>query len=94
MMFKIIYHYLVVRDDIPRLPSVWKKNVQRAIESKLATRPDMYGKPLRRSLKNYRKLRVGDYRVIFRIESNNVKIFVIQHRSVVYSVAEKRVGVR
>ncbi len=92
MMFKILYHYLVVRDDIPKLSAVWKKNARRAIESKLTTRPEMYGKPLHHSLKNYRKLRVGDYRIIFRIESNIVKIFAIQHRSVVYSAAEKRIG--
>ncbi len=91
-MFRVLYHYLVVRNDIPRLPTVWQKNVRRAIESKLTAKPDMYGKPLRRSLKNYRKLRVGDYRIIFRIEGNTVKIFAIQHRSVIYSVAEKRLG--
>ena len=51
----------------------------------------MYGKPLRRSLKNYRKLRIGDYRVIFKIEIDMVKILVIQHRSAVYSIAERRV---
>ena len=91
MMFKILYHHLVVRDDIPALPAVWKKKIRRAIELKLATRPDVYGKPLRSSLKNYRKLRVGDYRVIFRIEGDAVKILVILHRSAVYSIAEKRV---
>jgi len=89
--FKILYHHLVVRDDIPRLSTTWKKNVRRAIESKLTTRPDMYGKPLRRSLKNYRKLRVGDCRVIFKIENNVLKILVIQHRSAVYSSAERRI---
>lgn len=92
VMFKILYHHLVVRDDIPKLPALWKKNVRRAIETKPTTRPDVYGKPLRRSLKNYRKLRVGDYRVIFRIQDNVVKILVIRHRSAVYSIAERRSG--
>ncbi|MDP3764537.1 MAG: type II toxin-antitoxin system RelE/ParE family toxin [bacterium] len=92
-MFKIFYHYLVTQDDIPKLSTVWKKNIRRAIETKLITNPEVYGKPLRRSLKNYRKLRVGDYRVIFRIDGSSVKIFVIQHRSIVYSVIEKRIGV-
>lgn len=90
-MFNVAYHYLVVRDDIPRLPSEWKERVRRAIEERLMTYPDLYGKPLRRSLKGYRKLRVGDYRVIFRIEKNTVRILIIQHRSVVYSQAEKRI---
>jgi len=90
-VFQIVYHFLVVRDDIPNLPNEWKKKIQRAIEERLATHPDLYGKPLRRSLRGYRKLRVGDYRVIFRIGKESVKILVIQHRSVVYDSAERRV---
>ncbi|MBI2454223.1 MAG: type II toxin-antitoxin system RelE/ParE family toxin [Parcubacteria group bacterium] len=89
-MFKVIYHHLAVKDDILKLSSVWKKNIRRAIETKLTTNPEIYGKPLRRSLRNYRKLRVGDYRIIFRIEGDFVKILVIKHRSEVYSVVEKR----
>ncbi|MEK7629488.1 MAG: type II toxin-antitoxin system RelE/ParE family toxin [Patescibacteria group bacterium] len=94
-MFEIFYHYLVVQDDIPKLSAVWKKNIKRAIETKLITKlitkPEVYGKPLRRSLKNYRKLRVGDYRIIFRVEGNKVKVFAIKHRSEVYLKTEKRI---
>ena len=89
-MFKVFYHHLVARDDIPKLSSVWKKNIRRAIETKLTANPEVYGKPLRRSLRNYRKLRVGNYRVIFRIEGVFVKILAIKHRSEVYSSIEKR----
>jgi len=92
-MFEIVYHPLVVRNDIPKLSSEWKEKVRIAIEKRLMTRPELYGKPLRRSLKGYRKLRVGDWRVIFRIENNIVKIFVIQHRSVTYATAEKRINI-
>lgn len=91
MMFDIVYHDLVCRDDIPKLSIEWKEKIQHAIEEKLVTHPDLYGKPLRRSLKGYRKLRVGDYRAIFKIERNIVKIFVIQHRSVVYKQVNKRI---
>lgn len=89
-MFKIIYHYLVVQKDIPSLLTEWKQNISRAIEERLKIHPDLYGKPLRRSLKGYRKLRVGDYRVIFRIKKDMVKIIIIQHRRVVYEEAHKR----
>lgn len=89
-MFKLSYHPLVVRDDIPKLSQEWKQKIRSAIEQQLATHPDLYGKPLRRSLKGYRKLRVGDYRVIFKIEQNSVKILIIQHRSVVYEQIYKR----
>lgn len=89
--FTLQYHDAVIRDDIPRLAKTWRARVQSAIEEKLTTHPDVYGKPLRRSLKGYRKLRVGDYRVVFRISGVHVKIFAIEHRSVVYEVVEARV---
>lgn len=90
LTYTIRYHHLVVGEDIPKLSSVWRENIRRAIEEKLIVEPDMYGRPLRRSLKGYRKLRVGDYRIIYRIEERTVKILVIRHRSVVYRIVEKR----
>ncbi|MBI2574001.1 MAG: type II toxin-antitoxin system RelE/ParE family toxin [Candidatus Wildermuthbacteria bacterium] len=91
-MFSVVYHHLVVRDDIPKLSKEWQKKVRHAIEERLMTRPDAYGKPLRRSPKGYRKLRVGDYRVVFQLEENIVKILIISHRSTVYDDIDKRIG--
>ena len=91
MTFEVRYHQLVVEEDIPKLSSVWRMKIRLAIEKRLTTKPDLYGKPLRRSLKGCRKLRVGDYRVIYRVEERVVKILIIQHRSVVYNHAENRV---
>lgn len=91
-MFTIAYHHLVVRDDIPRLSAEWREKIRTTIEKRLTAEPHLFGKPLGRSLKGYRKLRVGDYRVIFRIEGAIVKIFIIQHRSVVYQNMERRVA--
>ena len=88
--FTLVYHRLVVSRDIPRLSGEWKEKIKRAVESRLVANPDVYGKPLRRSLKGYRKLRVGAYRVIFRIEKSTIRILVIQHRSAVYEEVEKR----
>lgn len=90
MNYTIVYHELVVRDDIPAIAMVWREKIRRAIELRLVTQPDLYGKPLRRSLAGYRKLRVGDYRVVFRIENSRVKIFAIMHRSHVYDEIDKR----
>ena len=55
------------------------------------TEPDVFGIPLRRSLKGHRKLRVGDYRIVFRIEKKTVLILAILHRSVVYQRTSRRV---
>ena len=82
--FVLQYHELVLKEDIAKLSASNKKQIKRAIEEKLVTHPELYGKPLRQSLKGYRKLRVGDYRVIFRIEKQTIKILMIEHRSQVY----------
>ena len=88
--FTIVYQLTVTREDIPRIAETWREKIRSAIADKLTTHPDVYGKPLRRSLRGYRKLRVGDYRVVFRIDAALVKIFAIAHRSVVYTIMEHR----
>jgi mRNA interferase RelE/StbE len=89
--FTIKYHHLVAEEDIPKLSSEWKQKIRKGTEERLTTYPEVYGKPLRKSLKGYRKLRVGDWRVIFRLDKNTVKILIIQHQSVVYKNIEKRI---
>ena len=91
MSFDIYYHELVHKEDIPRLSLEWREKIKHAIENRLAARPEIYGKPLRQSLKGYRKLRVGNYRVVFRIKERTIKILIIQHRSVVYKMIQKRI---
>lgn len=89
-MFTIKYHYLVVTHDIPKLGTDIRKRISASIEQKLAVHPEIFGIPLRRSLKGYRKLRVGDYRVVFKIERSTVSILLIEHRSVAYKEMHKR----
>ena len=87
--FSIAYHERVVREDIPTIASGWRAKIKSAIEEKLTAVPEQFGKPLRRSLRGYRKLRGGAYRVIFRITGNRVLIFAIQHRTMVYRSVDK-----
>jgi len=42
------------------------------------------GKPLRYSIKNYRSLRVGKYRIIYRIEDDKIFILCFDHRKLIY----------
>lgn len=88
--FTLSYHFVVVEQDIPRLSREWRSRIKKTIEEKLTIYPDIFGKPLRRSLAGYRKLRIGDYRVIFRLEHTEVKIIVIAHRRDAYRFLEKR----
>lgn len=89
-MYEVVYHSSVVKNDIPKLGNIENKRIISAIESKLTTRPEIYGISLHQSLAGYRKLRAGDYRIVFRIMKNQVAIFAIAHRSFVYNLVEKR----
>lgn len=89
-MFTVIYVDAVVKEDLPGILEPWKSDIRKAIESKLMTRPEVYSRPLRRSLKGYRKLKVGVHRGIFKIEEEKIIVLVIKHRSIVYDSANKR----
>ena len=85
MKYRIEYLESVVRRDIPSLSSAARVRVRRAIEQKLVTNPIEFGKPLRYSFRGARRLRVGDYRVIYTIEPpETVLIVKIGHRREVY----------
>ena len=89
--YSIKYHRFVP-DDLARLDAFWHDEVLTAIENKLLTQPELFGKPLRQSLQGCRSLRVGDYRIVFRIEKKVVYIFAIIHRSTNYKGVEKRLA--
>ena len=84
MDYKLAYHPEIIR-DISGLPKNIKTRIKKAIENRLLTDPIKYGEPLRRSLQGYRKLRVGNYRVIYKIEKNIIIILKIGHRKEVYN---------
>ena len=71
MTFEIIYHADVVKSDIPNIGNADAKRIKKAIEEKLTSEPELFGQPLRKSLKGYRKLRVGDYRVLYVVDDQN-----------------------
>lgn len=85
-MYKILYLPDVIKAQIPKLSLPVRNRIKKAIEKKLAVNPIAFGKPLRHSLKGLRRLRVDDYRVIFKIkEDTDVVIIVkIANRKEVY----------
>ena len=90
--YQIRYHPDVQANDIPKLNKNIQARIRRAIEQRLLTRPEQYSEPLRKTLKNYRKLRVGDYRVILQIDGGMITILAICHRKDVYQLSQKRTG--
>ena len=85
-MYSVEYLAVVVKEDIPALPKRFSQSIKRAIEERLTIDPVGFGKPLRYSLSGHRRLRVGDYRIVFRIEdqTKTVLIIAIKHRKDIY----------
>jgi len=91
LAYEVRYHHEVRAVDIPLLNATLKKRIRKAIEERLMMAPQQYGEPLRKTLKGYWKLRVGDYRVVFKVVENEVWVLGIINRKDVYDRILKRV---
>lgn len=94
MPYTLIYHPEVVEEDRPPLPLNIQHRIARALEARLTSAPEQYGKPLKGTLKGYWKLRVGDYRVVYKIMETEVWIFGIIHRKRIYEDILRRIDQR
>lgn len=83
--FQIIYDPGAFVKDKPKLSPDIKQRIRLTIEAKLSSSPHVFGEPLRFSLKGLWKLRVGDYRVIYKIAQRYVYIVCIGHRREIYA---------
>lgn len=92
-MYSILYSDIVVGKDIPNLDQFVSGIIKDAITKKLGRDPLFFGKPLQYSYFPYRTFRIGDYRVIFFIDSEQktLKIVAIGHRKDIYKMLNKRV---
>lgn len=81
---KIKYHPKVKKEDIPGLSPDIAERIENAIRNRLMVNPIKYGSYLHGSLKGYRKLRVGDWRIIFNVYENEIRILAIGNRKDVY----------
>ena len=75
-----------VQKDLKQISKPDKERIRMAIEQKLTSSPIEFGKPLQYSLKGLRRLRVGDYRLIFQIELAKRIVLVVKigHRREIY----------
>ena len=91
MPYRLTYHPEVAQEDLPSIPSNLRRRIADAIETRLTEAPQQLGAPLRRTLKGYWKLRVGDYRVVFKVVAAEVRILAIRHRKQVYQDVVRRI---
>lgn len=82
MPLEVKYHPEVRAKDLPSIPKNIQARIRKAIEQRLLADPILTGKPLRQSLRGHRKMRAGDYRVIYRIieDQNTVLVLIIGNR--------------
>ena len=90
MPYTLRYHPRVADHDLVKIPTETRRRIARLIEARLATSPERFGMPLRGSLGGYWKLRVGDYRVVYKIGEDEVWILAVMHPKDVYDRASRR----
>ena len=82
MKFRLVYTQRAVR-DISRLNPQTKEKIKEALERYSAT-PLNYAKKMVDPVLGTYRFRIGDYRVIFDIESNDIVVLRIGHRRDIY----------
>jgi len=84
--YNIIYSEKVLERDFPALPTTMRSRIKRAIDERLTTDPINLGKPLSGRLVGSKRLRVGSYRVIYKIDrlKHTVTITEVGHRDSIY----------
>ncbi len=91
MAYTFVYHADVKKSDLKEIDERNKAIIRKAIEDRLAIQPEKFAKPLQRSLKGYWRLRVGEYRIVFKIKGDTILILGIIHREKIYQQILKRV---
>jgi len=77
-MWNIVIHKLVLSEDFKRVDHSSRRLVLKSIYKKLSKDPESYGGPLSGEYRGYWKLKVAQYRVIYRIIKNKVTVIVIK----------------
>ncbi|MBM9538809.1 type II toxin-antitoxin system RelE family toxin [Desulfobulbus alkaliphilus] len=76
MSWTILYHRNV-SEDLESIGPAAARRVMRAIDEKLIQAPLQFGAPLSQNLGGFRKLRIGDYRVVYCVVATRVLVYVL-----------------
>ncbi|MFJ3259638.1 type II toxin-antitoxin system RelE/ParE family toxin [Pseudomonas sp. NPDC086581] len=95
MSWEVSYHPLVM-NDLDQLGSAEARRILRVIKERIEEgEPDKIGKPLRGSLAGCRRIRVGNTRIVYRVDRGKLVVLVItvgaRRDDEVYEAAEGRV---
>jgi mRNA interferase RelE/StbE len=76
MKWEVLYHP-EVDNDLISVGQGASRRIVKAIDKKLTTEPLKFGEPLSGNLGMFRKLRIGDHRVVYQVIQNKVTVYVL-----------------
>ena len=86
----IIKYHKTLKEDLNKLDEFSRSRIRKAIEARLLIDPVKYGQSLKGTLKGFRKLRIGDYRVVYKVVKKEIIILGIRHGRDIYDVIVNR----
>jgi len=86
----IVKYHKTLKEDLNKLDKFSRSRIKKAIESRLLIDPIKYGQSLKGTLKGFRKLRIGDYRVVYKVVKKEIIILGIRHRKDIYDIIVNR----
>ncbi len=94
-MWKVIYHPEVVY-DLERLGYAEARRIVQVIDQRICHgEPDKIGKPLRAELKGCQRIRVGNIRIVYRVNKKEIEVLIVavgvRREKEVYQAAQKRI---
>lgn len=91
-MYKIFFHEKV-KKDLKDLPVSHLVVIKTAINERLSQHPYDFKALSGKRFRGLYRLRVADYRVVYCVDDDIVRILAIGHRSEIYKFLDKRVTV-
>lgn len=82
-----------VKSDFSNLDPPIQERIKKRISNRLTQKPEYFGEPLRGTLDDFWKFRVGDYRVVFDIDQDQevLRILAVAHRKEAYQRVKRRI---
>ena len=90
MTWEIVYHK-DVDDDLKSVGPAAAKRIILTINEKLTREPEKICAPLSNNLKNFRKLRIGEFRVVYQVFNKKVIVFVLAVGPRIEVIPEKKI---
>lgn len=95
-MFEVLVDELVFTEDFKHITENDRQRIIRTISKKLTTEPELYGKPLKGSLKGFWKLKIDKFRVVYSLNKDKIEVYVVtvgfRRNEEAYTIAAKRLA--